>query len=385
MERIDAVWLKSRATQTVFALLEDAGHQVFAVGGCVRNALLGAPVRDVDLSTDAHPERVMGLAKSAGLQAIPTGISHGTVTVLSDGVAFEVTTFRRDVETDGRRAVVAFSDRIEDDARRRDFTMNALYCDQSGKLRDPLGGYPDLVSRRVRFIDDADARIREDYLRSLRYFRFHAWYGDPGEGFDPDALDAIARNVDGLNSLSEERVGAEMKRLLEATDPAPAVAGMRVTGVLPALLPGAEDAALAVLVDLEGQFDVPPDAMRRLAVLGGEDPAGKLRLSRKEAERLVRIRDGVGMTAGELGFRLGAEEARDVLLVAAASMGVPLMKADLDAATRGAAQVFPIAAADLMPDLQGPELGGALEALTAEWIASDFALGRDELIARAKG
>ena len=238
MERIDAVWLKSRATQTVFALLEDAGHQVFAVGGCVRNALLGAPVRDVDLSTDAHPERVLGLAISAGLQAIPTGISHGTVTVLSDGVAFEVTTFRRDVETDGRRAVVAFSDRIEDDARRRDFTMNALYCDRSGKLRDPLGGYPDLVSRRVRFIDDANARIREDYLRSLRYFRFHAWYGDPGEGFDPDALDAIARNVDGLNSLSEERVGAEMKRLLEATDPAPAVAGMRVTGVLPALLPG---------------------------------------------------------------------------------------------------------------------------------------------------
>ena len=140
-----------------------------------------------------------------------------------------------------------------------------------------------------------------------------------------------------------------------------------------------------MLVDLEGQFDVPPDATRRLAVLGGEDPVGKLRLSRKDAERLARIRDGVGMAAGELGFRLGAEEARDVLLVGAASMGVPLMQSDLDAVVRGAAQVFPVSAADLMPDLQGPELGKALESLKADWIASGFALGREALIVRAKG
>ena len=239
MVNIDADWLRSQATQKVFALLGDAGHQVFAVGGCVRNSLLNERVRDIDLATDARPERVLGLAKSAGFQAIPTGISHGTVTVLSDGVAFEITTFRRGVETDGRRAVVAFSDRIEDDARRRDFTMNALYADAEGRVHDPLGGLPDLEARRVRFIEDPVQRIREDYLRSLRYFRFHAWYGSAEEGFDPEALDAIARNLDGLAALSRERVGAEVKRMLDASDPAMALAGMRNTGVLAAILPGA--------------------------------------------------------------------------------------------------------------------------------------------------
>ena len=385
MERIEADWLTSKATQAVFALLADAGHQVYAVGGCVRNTLLGVRVKDIDLATDARPDRVVGLAKASGLQAIPTGISHGTVTVLSDGVAFEITTFRKDVETDGRRAVVAYSDRIEDDARRRDFTMNALYCDRNGKVFDPLGGYPDLKARHLRFIDDAEARIREDYLRSLRYFRFYAWYGNPEEGFDPDALAAIAGNTDGLSDLSRERIGMEMKRLLEAPDPAPAVAGMRSTGVLPILLPGADDRALASLVAFEERGGARPNAMRRLAVLGGEDVANRLRLSRRDAERLVQIRQNVGLPAAELGYRLGVELAQDVILVGAASTGAPLVESDLKAAAHGAAQVFPVTAADLMPEMEGPALGKALERLRSDWIASGFALDRATLIARRQG
>ncbi|MEM6728988.1 MAG: CCA tRNA nucleotidyltransferase, partial [Pseudomonadota bacterium] len=162
MTRVSGAWLEGEAAQLVCKLLEEAGHQAWFVGGCVRNALMGAPVSDLDISTDARPEAVMALADAAGLRAIPTGIDHGTVTVIVAGIPFEITTFRRDVETDGRRAVVAFADRMEDDAQRRDFTVNALYADRSGEVRDPVGGLPDLAERRFRFIGDAEARIRED-------------------------------------------------------------------------------------------------------------------------------------------------------------------------------------------------------------------------------
>lgn len=266
MAKINADWLSSEATQRVFSLLGDAGHAVFAVGGCVRNTLLGAPVQDIDLSTSAQPEVVMKLAEAAGLRAVPTGIEHGTVTVIAGDEPYEITTFRRDVDTDGRRAVVAFSDSIEEDALRRDFTMNALYADAAGVVHDPVGGLPDLEARRIRFIEDADQRIREDYLRSLRYFRFCAWYGDPADGYDTDALDAIARNLGGLGTLSRERVGSEVLKLLTAPDPAPAVAVMRATGVLGQILPGADDTGLAPLVGMEAELVADP--IRRLAVLG---------------------------------------------------------------------------------------------------------------------
>lgn len=384
MERIKPDWLLSKGTQRVFSLLSDAGHEAYAVGGCVRNTLLSEPVRDIDLSTSARPEDVMALAEAAGLHAIPTGIEHGTVTVVVDAEPYEITTFRYDVETDGRRAVVAFSDSIEDDALRRDFTMNALYADAAGAIHDPVEGLPDLRARRVRFIEDADQRIREDYLRSLRYFRFCAWYGDATNGFDADALDAIARNLDGLESLSRERVGAELKRLLEAPDPAPAVAVMRATGVLARILPGADDNGLGPLIALEG--GVPPDAIRRLAVLGGENVAKRLRISRKEAAALADIRDAVGKAPGELGYRLGADAGRDALLVTAALTGTgPVSSDDLSQVVYGAAQAFPVEAADLMSALSGPELGRSLKRLEREWIESGFKLGREALIARLQG
>jgi len=224
MKRITADWITNPATRAVCAALAVDGGQVLFVGGCVRNSLLGLAVADIDIATDLEPELVMKLARDAGIKAIPTGLDHGTVTLVKDGLAHEVTTFRKDIATDGRRAVVAFSTNIEEDAARRDFTMNALYARSDGTVIDPLGGMTDLVARRVRFIGQASDRIQEDYLRSLRYFRFHAWYGDAEAGFDPDALTAIAANLDGLAQLSRERVGSEMLKLLTAPDPAPSVA-----------------------------------------------------------------------------------------------------------------------------------------------------------------
>lgn len=380
--RITADWIAQEETQAVCRMLTDAGHQALFVGGCVRNAILDAPVTDIDIATDARPEDVMELAKDAGLRPVPTGLDHGTVTVIAGGMPFEVTTFRRDVETDGRRAVVAFSTKVEDDARRRDFTMNALYADQTGKVLDPLGGLSDLQARHVRFIEDAAARIAEDYLRILRFFRFHAWYGDKTGGLDPQALAAIAEATEGLSLISRERVGAEIRKLLCAPDPASAVAAMRACGVLTRILPGADDHALGPLVHLEAQAGLAPDWLMRLAILTGPDAAQRLRLSRSEEVRLCLLRDGMGSarSAGELGFRNGIDDARAILVLRAAMLGVPLEPAALNEAETGARATFPVAATDLMPEFTGPALGRELERLKKLWITSDFALTREDLL-----
>lgn len=377
MTRISAQWLRDDASQKVCRLLTDAGHQVWFVGGCVRNELLGEPVSDLDLSTDAVPQRVMQLAKSKGLHAIPTGIDHGTVTLVVDDVPFEITTFRRDVATDGRRASVAYSDNITDDACRRDFTMNALYAAPDGEVADPLGGLPDLYAKRIRFIQDADRRIKEDYLRILRFFRFYAWYGDVSEGPDAEGLAACAQNIEGLHTLSVERVTAEMLKLLAAPDPAPALAAMAATGALAQVLPGADDGSLAILVHLEGSLGVAADPLRRLAAIGGT-PSEALRLSKAQAGDLANITSG--LSAIEAGYRHGARVGRDVLLVQSASLGQPVDGAALAPIKDASQQAFPLKAADFMPALSGPALGAALKEAEARWISSGFTLTKADLL-----
>ncbi|MDO5705419.1 MAG: CCA tRNA nucleotidyltransferase [Paracoccus sp. (in: a-proteobacteria)] len=376
MTRIDAPFLRDPALIAVLDAIEGGGHRALLVGGCVRNALMGLAAGDVDISTDARPDRVVELVRAAGLRAVPTGIEHGTITVVSGGTGFEVTTFRRDIETDGRRAVVAFSDRIEDDAARRDFTMNALYAGRDGRVIDPLGGMPDLAARHLRFVGAARDRITEDYLRILRLFRFLAWYG---RTVDPDALTACAELAGGLEKISGERIGAEMRKLLAAPDPAPAVALMVDAGVLHHVLPGADAAALPGLIALERENGTPPAWPRRLALL--TDDTGHLRLSRPEAKAqtdLARARD---WPLTETAYRLGSGAATDAALIAAAH-GTPL-PADWRAAIASAAPL-PISAADLLPDLSGPALGRALSAAETAWIASGFTLDRAALLAAAK-
>ncbi|MFO1175876.1 MAG: CCA tRNA nucleotidyltransferase [Paracoccaceae bacterium] len=378
--KIAGDWLGAPGLQRVLACLTAGGHRALMVGGCVRNAILGLPVADIDIATDAPPARVAELAAAAGLKVVPTGIDHGTVTLVADGVPHEVTTFRRDVETDGRRAVVAFSDRLEEDAARRDFTMNALYAGADGTVIDPLGGLPDLLARRVRFVGLPEDRIREDYLRILRFFRFHANYGDPAGGLDAEGLAACAANSAGIETLSRERIGHELRRLLAAADPAPAVAAMRAAGILARVLPGSDPRWLAVLVHLEE--GLAPGWLRRLAVLGGEDPAEALRLSRDEARRLVVLRTEATAASGpgELGWRHGLDAARDVVLLRAALSETPVPAGWRAAAEKGAGARFPVRAADL-PQLSGPALGARLKELEARWIASDFELSRAQLLA----
>jgi poly(A) polymerase len=417
--KVSGEWLAADATQKVCAALTDAGHQALFVGGCVRNALIGAPVADIDISTDALPQTVMQLCTEAGMHVVPTGIEHGTVTVVTGGIPHEVTTFRRDVETDGRRAVVAFSTRIEDDAMRRDLTMNALYARPDGTVVDPLGGLPDLMARRVRFVGKAADRIREDYLRILRFFRFHAWYADPEGGIDADGLSACAELAEGIARVSRERIGAEMHKLLAAPDPAPAVAAMAGSGVLHRVLPGATAEFLAPLIHLEHSIapgltrcpdalrvtaplhatprgpgsgagavgdemlHLPPRWQRRLAALGAEGAAERLRLSKAEAETLDQIAAALqsDLTISALAYLYGPDIATDATLIRAASLGTePPPGWDADIAF-GAAQVFPVNAADLMPALQGRELGQRLADLERRWIGSGFTLTRADLLA----
>ena len=287
----DAPWLRADALVTVLETLAREGGDARVVGGSVRNALIGAPITDIDIATPLLPAAVMERAARAGLSVHPTGIEHGTVTIVSDGHPFEVTTLRRDVETDGRRAVVAFSSDWREDAARRDFTMNALYANASGEVFDYFGGIEDLAARRVRFIGDAHERIREDYLRILRFFRFNAQIGQGPP--DAQGLAACVALKDGLARLSSERIGVEMMKLLAAPRAGEVVAVMAQCSILTRVL-GRDTYPdrLSRLIAIEQACGLAPDPIARLAVLALESSAGAshlathLRLSNAEADAL---------------------------------------------------------------------------------------------------
>jgi poly(A) polymerase len=380
------------------ALTAEGGLARF-VGGAVRNALLGAPVEDIDIATPLLPGEVTARLMRAGLGAVPTGIAHGTVTAVADGKGFEITTLRCDVETFGRHAEVAFTADWAADAARRDFTMNALYADLDGTVHDFTGGIADLNAARVRFVGDPAARIREDYLRILRLFRFHAWYGKGA--LDALALAAAAAEKSGLRRLSGERVRKEMLRLLQAPDPAPTLAVMAAAGILSEILPGAPSVeCLARLVVLEAAR--PPDALLRLAALSAAPDAGPnlaaaLKLSGAERARLVdalaadtRIAAGLPRKdARALLYRLGPRAFRDQLLLHWAAQDVPeryTWQALADLADSWERPRFPLGGRDAMAAgfEEGPALGALLHGLEEEWIAADFTLSREDLLARLK-
>ncbi len=280
-------WMQAEATLAVMAALKRAGGEDCArfVGGCVRNGLMGKPVEDVDIATTLQPQAVIEALEAAGLKHVPTGIDHGTVTAIAQGQPFEITTLRRDVTTDGRNATVAFTDDWAEDAARRDFRLNALYVDQAGQVFDPIGeGVADALAGRIVFVGDAETRIREDYLRILRFFRFFAWYGQ-GEP-DAAALAACAALNEGMARLSAERISKELLKLLSARDPAPAVRLMIETGVMDTFAPEARNAERLAAIRY-------PDTILRLAALLPDDAhlarhfAERLRLSNADRDRLA--------------------------------------------------------------------------------------------------
>ncbi len=380
MTKLQAKWLGAKDHAQLFALFSASAYQLFYVGGCVRNALMEVPVSDIDMATDATPDQMEDMADQAGLKTLAVGKDHGTITFLMSDAPVEITTFRADVVTDGRHAQVRFSSDLTEDAARRDFTMNAIYADESGELTDPTDGLSDIAQRRVRFIGDPEARILEDHLRILRFFRFHAIYGDPAYGIDPNALAACAAHAGQLENLSRERIGVEMRKLLAAPDPAPSIAAMAQSGVLTQVMPGADPKTLAPLIHLEAQVE--PNWLRRAAVLGGKNIADIWRLSRKEANTLALIRDLMGdpMPAPEIAYRHGEPLAEDVVLLRAAMFEDPTILAQRKDLAQAARAKFPVKAADLPPDLNGPEIGETLRTLETRWINSGFTLSKSDLL-----
>ncbi|MEO9612096.1 MAG: CCA tRNA nucleotidyltransferase [Nitratireductor sp.] len=406
-----APWLAAPALQRLLALLSEGGEEARIAGGAIRNTLLGEAVGDVDIATTCLPDETVARAERGGYKAVPTGYEHGTITVIADGVAYEVTTLRADIETDGRRARVRFGRDWQADAERRDFTINALYAEADGRIVDLVGGLTDIDSRAVRFIGDAEARIREDYLRILRFFRFFARYGSGR----PDAagLKACARLKQGLDTLSAERVWSELKSLLAAEDPSRALLWMRQAGVLTAILPESEKwgiDAIHGLVRAERDLGWPADPLMRLAAIVPPDAprmaalAQRLKLANAERDRLVAwaATPQIGHTASEtelarLAYRAGRAGFDDRLRLALASARARAVTDDTAMIEAGGyyrlnkfldgwtMPDFPLGGADLIAIgiPAGPKMGNALRDLEEIWIDSGFVLDRDALLARA--
>jgi len=401
--RITAEWLEAKPLRSIFAAFERAHVDVCVVGGAIRNTLIDRRVVDVDLATPVLPEAVIQLAKEAGLGAYPTGIDHGTVTLVSDGVGFEVTTLRRDVETDGRHAIVAFTQSWNEDARRRDFTINALYCTSDGTIYDPIGGLADLRRRRVRFIGNAEARIREDYLRILRFFRFSADYGK-GQ-LDAPGLAAAIDLKEGLTELAAERIRAELLKLLAAPFAADIVRTMHDNGILDLVVPGAlNPERLARLQAIESGLGQPPDVICGLAALAVSEPATvdalaqRLRLSNAEVAALkaaVIVNPDIDPARPDLAaravlYRLGREAFRRAALLAwarsDASPADPAWRKRSLLADRWSPPTMPFGGSDVLAlgVPAGPAVGDVLRAFEAWWIAGDFAAGHAEQTTKIK-
>ena len=234
--QINSEWIKNKVTQNILKIFEGADHNAYLVGGCIRNSILNIPVTDIDISTDATPQQTVDLFNRENFKVATTGFSHGTVTVISEGIPYQITTMRSDQNTDGRHADVVFSNDIKKDAERRDFTINALYADSTGKIINPIGGLEDFNPLAIKFIGDPNNRIQEDYLRILRFFRFHAQFSELVTQFDKVALDAIKKNQDGLKKLSKERIWSELKKILSTSNPARSLSKMSQLGILEIIL-----------------------------------------------------------------------------------------------------------------------------------------------------
>jgi poly(A) polymerase len=408
----DHAWFRDPALGRVLALLNADGGEGRVVGGAVRNSLMDLPVSDIDIATTLTPEIVMERATAAGIKAVPTGLQHGTVTLIIDGKPFEVTTLRTDVETDGRHAKVAFSTDWKADAERRDLTINALYADAKGEVVDLVGGLADIETRNIRFIGDAARRIAEDHLRILRFFRFFAYYGSGRP--DAEGLKACSVARSKLKTLSAERVWSELRKLLGADDPGRALLWMRQVAVLTEILPETERwgiDAIPSLIATEKALGWAPDPLLRLAAIVPPDAARlqalaeRLKLSNAEAASLkawataAPVNDEMSSAAFERLLYRNGVDGIIVRLKLALAVARGKAEGDFDEMARSARlgklldqaagwkkPQFPVNGGDVMLAgiASGPRVGELLAALENQWVEENFASDRAALLARLR-
>ncbi|MDI7774887.1 CCA tRNA nucleotidyltransferase [Asticcacaulis sp. EMRT-3] len=381
--------MQAPATRSVFAALEALGGAgcVRFVGGCVRNALMQRPVSDLDLATQLTPDDTEAALKAAAIKSVPTGKAFGTITAVVNGKPFEITSLREDVETDGRRAVVSYTTDWARDALRRDFYLNALYADRDGTVYDPTGeGIGDALAGRVRFIGEAEQRIREDYLRILRFFRFSAGYA---RGIDADSLAACVALIDGIDSLSGERIQQEMLKILALPSPMTGLTAMLAGGLLPHILPGWRGDDLAVLASILPISAEPEPRLMALLDSGGllegtalKEVQARLKLSQRLYQRLKavvtvmgRLHDGAEDFT-RLMYRHGRQAVEDAVILSAAHIARPFADVQnlIEALRATDVPVFPLKGADLLAlgMAAGPDLGAHLKRIEADWLDHDF-------------
>ena len=376
-------WLRNPSAQKLSKLYKSFGYQVLFVGGCVRNTILKMPVTDIDLATDAQPEEIIKIAKENNIRFVPTGLAHGTITLIIDKKNYQITTFRTDFDHDGRYAKVEFTESLLLDASRRDLTINALYCNHVGEVIDPLNGLNDIKKQKIKFIGNPNERIKEDNLRILRFFRFQAIYGNKNLEIDSIALEACHNHKSKLAALSKERITSELRKILSAPNPLEVIIKMNETGVLNELFQNVSIDSLEAYLKTEEKFKININWLGRLLSLQVTQEEESLKLTRCEFKFLKQTKSAIENQIHVLEFSYynGVENGKIYSILQNFRHNIILSKNLLNQINSLATKKFPITAKDLMPEIRGKKLGEALRSLEDRWIKSNFTLSKKELLA----
>ena len=378
-------WLRNPSAQKLSKLYKSFGYQVLFVGGCVRNTILKMPVTDIDLATDAQPEEIIKIAKENNIRFVPTGLAHGTITLIIDNKNYQITTFRTDFDHDGRYAKVEFTESLLLDASRRDLTINALYCNHVGEVIDPLNGLDDIKKQKIKFIGNPNERIKEDNLRILRFFRFQAIYGNKNLEIDSIALEACHNHKSKLAALSKERITGELRKILSAPNPLEVIIKMNETGVLNELFQNVSIDSLEAYLKTEEKFKININWLGRLLSLQVTQEEESLKLTRCEFKFLKQTKSAIENQIHVLEFSYynGVENGKIYSILQNFRHNIILSKNLLNQINSLATKKFPITAKDLMPEIRGKKLGEALRSLEDRWIKSNFTLSKKDLLAEA--
>ena len=382
IDRLENNWLNQSSSQFLPKIFSGYGHQALFVGGCVRNSILNMPVIDIDMATDALPETIIKISKEHNFKFIPTGLEHGTITLIIDNISYQITTFRSDITNDGRHAKVEFTTSLLLDASRRDFTINALYCDGYGKIIDPLNALDDLNNRVIKFIGDPNKRIAEDHLRILRFFRFQAIYGNKMLKIDLHALEACREHKAKLGTLSRERITSELHKLLLSDDPIRTMTKMIDTGVLNELIKNCKISSFISYIEAEKKYKIKINWLGRLLSLHGTNIEEVLAFSRQELKMIKYTKRAIkkNVPIFEFSYYNGMEYGIIYLLLQHGSKKTALSKILINKVSAIMTKKFPVTAKDLMPRLKGKKLGDELKRLEIQWIKSDFTLNKNQLL-----
>ncbi len=386
----DKVWNSDSTLKTLIHSLESSGGVAYLVGGCVRNTILGRPFTDIDIATDLLPEQVVKISKKEGYKVIQTGLSYGTVTIVNAGRKFEVTTFRSDIKTYGRKASVKFTTDIKLDAMRRDFTMNSIYMNISGEIIDPLGSLDDLLEKKIKFIGNPSERIEEDNLRILRFFRFLAEFNKGRSDIDQDTMEALYKYKKEVKSLSRERIWMELKRILSVPEPQHIFSIMIEKGILDEVFPPIEIEGLSKVITAEKKYSVSPSHLVRLFSLNksiGKKWAHYVSLTSNEAKILEFIKESLVhyKDLKTVAYKFGRVVAEGWLLNYDDGFSEMIPSKISEIIDNGCNTFFPVSGVDLLEEMEeGPELGRQMEWLEDLWIKSGFTMGKKELLSKLK-